>query len=427
MSSFTINTNKRFDWVFHTLVVLLLTSVFSHSVLAQPDSIDFSKEYDRVFQIRTISNNADAKASIGSGFQVSDDGLIITNYHVVSQYITSPDSFTVRYAAQDGSSGTLELLDFDIISDLALLRHPNPDSQSFALATTTPERGVMSYALGNPGDWGMVMVPGPTNGYVEHMYEKRVLFSGSLNSGMSGGPSLNSDREVVGVNVATAGSQLSFLVPVEKVRNLISRKIKIEVDDYNAEIAKQITTWQRPRLQELIDMPWDKDRLFERNLFGEIRNDFQCWGSSNDDNPERTYDYAGRSCSAGDEIYINRDVDSGQIEYYFSQRTPVKLNKMQFALQQGMSMSADNYSDYQYSTNYQCVSDYLDQDQTETSSYTRMITCVRAYKKWPGLFDSMIMLLNHKGGETVKSHLTIAGAPKDQILSLNRKFAEAVQ
>ncbi len=92
-----------------------------------------------------------------------------------------------------------------------------------------------------------------------------------------------------------------------------------------------------------------------------------------------------------------------------------------------MSMSADNYSDYQYSTNYQCVSDYLDQDQTETSSYTRMITCVRAYKKWPGLFDSMIMLLNHKGGETVKSHLTIAGAPKDQILSLNRKFAEAVQ
>jgi len=308
MGNFTTINSKIFNKIFFTFLALLISKLCLNPAYAQPGSIDFSKEYDRVFQIRTISNNADSKASIGSGFQVSADGLIITNYHVVSQYITSPDSFTVQYAAQDGSTGELELLDFDIISDLALLKHPDSSPQYFPLATITPERGAMSYALGNPGDWGMVMVPGPTNGYVEHMYEKQVLFSGSLNSGMSGGPSLNSDREIVGVNVATAGSQLSFLVPVEKVRKLLARNTKIEVEEYNAEIAKQITAWQRPRLQELIDMPWDKDQLFGRNLIGEIRKDFQCWGSSNDDKPERTIDYAGRSCSAGDSIYITNAI-----------------------------------------------------------------------------------------------------------------------
>ena len=67
------------------------------------------------------------------------------------------------------------------------------------------------------------MVPGPTNGLVEHSYEDRLLFSGSLNPGMSGGPSLNSQGDVIGVNVATAGSQLSFLVPVKKVKRMLAK------------------------------------------------------------------------------------------------------------------------------------------------------------------------------------------------------------
>ena len=119
--------------------------------------------------------------------------------------------------------GDLQLVDFDVISDLAVLQHPQPSEDFFKISDSTLDKGDIAYALGNPGDWGVIMVPGPTNGTVEHSYEDRVLFSGSLNPGMSGGPSLNGHGELIGVNVATAGSQLSFLVPVDKVVRLLAR------------------------------------------------------------------------------------------------------------------------------------------------------------------------------------------------------------
>jgi len=106
---------------------------------------------------------------------------------------------------------------------------------------------------------------------------------------------------------------------------------------------------------------------------------------------------------------------------------------MQFALMHGMFKGGDNYSDFQSSTNYECVSDFLEQgtsleqEASDDRSYTRMITCVRSYKKMPGLFDSMVIILNHTSNEIFKSTLTIAGAAEDQIMSLNRKFAEVVQ
>lgn len=409
------------------LFLLGLIGLLSFTVEAQSEVIDFSDDYNRVFQIRTISNNTDGKTSIGSGFQISADGLIVTNYHVVSQYVNSADVYTIEYAAQDGSTGSLALLDFDVVSDLAILKHPNPTEDYFTLADSTPERGVLSYALGNPGDWGMVMVPGPTNGFVEHSYEKQVLFSGSLNPGMSGGPSLNNLGQVIGVNVATAGSQLSFLVPASKVRALVDRQRHLKRHEYNEEIASQIRQWQQPRLQELIEKRWPAELFFGREMVGEIRKDFQCWSESNETKTERTINWSYKMCSSGDDIFLDDDLNTGKILYSFSHRTPNKINNMKFALAQTMSMSADNYSEFDSSTNYMCESDFLDQNSNDRSSYTRIVTCVRAYKKLDKLFDSMLMVLDHNGSEVVKGFISIAGAEKNQIMALNRKFTELMQ
>lgn len=410
-------------------VLMLLGLWFwgSSSVFAQSETIDFSDSYDRIYQIRTISNDTGTKSSIGSGFQVSADGLIITNYHVVSDYIAKPDIHALHYVDQSGDTGVLELLDFDVVSDIALLRHPNPSSTFFVLSETVPSRGEMAYALGNPGDWGMVMVPGPTNGYVEHSYEKTVLFSGSLNSGMSGGPSLNRSGEVVGVNVATVGSQLSFLVPVDKVKTIVEKKRTLNAENYFQEIALQVAAWQRPRLQELINTPWSPVAFFDRQYPGELRSDFQCWNSSNNDSPNRWMHKTIKACETGDYVYLGNDYTTGEIRYSFSHRKSNKLNRMQFALAQSMGMSADNDSDFEFSTNYLCESDYLEETEPSDQSYTRIVSCIRAYKKLPGLFDSMLYILNHRDDVVVKSYLSIAGAEKDQIMALKEKFAEAVR
>lgn len=403
---------------------LLLFCISAVVVAAQKGDVDFSGDYERIYQIRVVSPDAGGKSTIGSGFQVSADGLILTNYHVVSEYINSPNSYEIIYVTHDGRKGSLQLLDFDVISDLAVLRHPQPDRDHFKLASTQVQRGEVAYALGNPGDWGIVLVPGPTNGYVEHSYEQRVLFSGSLNSGMSGGPSLNRQGEVIGVNVATAGSQLSFLVPAAKASGLLKRKRQLNRNHYQDEIAQQLKAWQRPRIQELIDSEWSVEEFSDRVLFGEIRNDFQCWGDTNESDKERAMARVTKSCRAGDDVYLGNDLDAGQISFTFDNYKPVKLNRFQFARAIDTFMSSANRSAYKHSTNYRCETDFIQGLGAQGQGYQRVITCIRAYKKLAGLYDSLLLVQDHASKRGFVAQLSLSALEKDQIQALNRRFVE---
>ena len=95
--------------------------------------------YELIYQIRVVARTAGSKSSIGSGFQISKDGLIITNYHVVAMAVNSPDTHSIEYLDQAGNFGELSLLDFDVVNDLAVLRHPSPAARHFELADASLE------------------------------------------------------------------------------------------------------------------------------------------------------------------------------------------------------------------------------------------------------------------------------------------------
>ena len=99
-------------------------------------NVDMADYYDLIYQIRVVARNAGSKSSIGSGFQVSEDGLIITNYHVVSMAVDSPTTHSIEYLDQAGKSGELQLLDFDVVNDLAVLRHPAPSARHFQIVNS---------------------------------------------------------------------------------------------------------------------------------------------------------------------------------------------------------------------------------------------------------------------------------------------------
>ncbi len=397
------------------------------SSLGDSNAQSFEAYYDQVYQIRVVSPQAGSKSSIGSGFQVSSDGLIVTNYHVVSSFVQAPQNHRIEYQSHTGQKGSLELLDFDVIHDLAVLRHSSPSPSFLEFSSDMLAKGETVYALGNPRDFGTSLVKGPNNGMVEHSYNDQILFSGSLNPGMSGGPAVNALGKVVGVNVATAGSQLSFLVPAKNALNLVNAARAIDRADYQSEIASQIRLWQRPRVQQLIDNDWAVEKFAGNDLFGEIRKDFQCWGQTNESNKERDIASVSKSCRAGNSVYLDSSLSAGELYFSFDHSRAVTLNSLQFTSAIRPWMSANNSSNYDNSTSYRCHVDFLEGEepsQKDDSHYTRLTTCVRGFKKMPGLYDSLLMLERINGLEQFVSHLSISAIERDQISQLNRKFIE---
>ena len=429
-----------------SLILSLLLSVWSSALLAQveipeassiapagssspantPADADMADYYDLIFQIRVVARNAGSKSSIGSGFQVSEDGLIVTNYHVVSMAVDSPTTHSIEYLDQAGNSGALQLLDFDVVNDLALLRHSEPAARHFEIASPEGvEKGEMIYALGNPHDLGITLKLGAFNGKVEHSYNPQILFSGSLNPGMSGGPGLLDDGSVIGVNVATAGSDLSFLVPASAVLALIDAGRALSPDDYPDEIATQVVEWQQRRFDDLLARDWTRVAFGDWPALDEIRFDMQCWGSSNEDEDDLSVIALSKGCDSGNRLYLGDGFNTGHIHYSFSQRRSVKLSPLRFHSTTSNSMYPDNSGDDTKLTGFDCQAGFVNitgvDDDIRSGSVATSL-CVRAYVELPKLFD--VLLLATQGTETQSytAHFALAGVSKEIADQFTRKF-----
>ncbi|MEM7360683.1 MAG: serine protease [Pseudomonadota bacterium] len=396
------------------------------TIAAQVSVEPGSQFYDEVLQIRVVSPMAGSKSAIGSGFQVSDDGLVITNYHVVSGFIQSPESNTIEYMSDSGESGELALLNFDVINDLAVLKADLPRGKTFSLAERPLVKGELVYALGNPYDIGIKQVSGPNNGLVDHSFVEKIFFSGSLNPGMSGGPAINRTGDVVGVNVATAGNQISFLVPVNAVSDLLAQDRVVAADDYYAEITRQIDEWQEKRVRTLIDDPWPTKEFVGREFPDEIREDFQCWGHTNEEATDPVVTSVAKTCESKDVVYLGSWLTAGHFHMSYRYEKSERLNALQFANRSSTQMWANNKTSYKDSTNYSCHVDFVDVAES-TDALTRITTCIRAYRHFPALYDSLLLVEQLNDDTSWSSHMSVSAMNKEHINALNTKFTEALQ
>src|SRR5205814_2179954 len=174
-------------------------------------------------------------------------------YHVVSQVAFEPGTYRLEYAAADGSHGDVTLLGVDLPNDLAIIRLDKHDAPFFAfneaaIEGTGPQKGERLYSMGNPLHLGFTIVEGTYNGLVERSYNERIHFTGALNPGMSGGPAVTAEGQVVGINVAKRmGSELvSFLVPARFAAALLRQARDNGGEartDFRAEIGRQLAAW----------------------------------------------------------------------------------------------------------------------------------------------------------------------------------------
>lgn len=159
----------------------------------------------------------------GSGFFISEDGLIITNYHVID------GAETVTVVTPDGKEHkATKLLAYDRIADLALIKAKGI-KHAVAAPVNTEElnTGDSVFALGsaqgltNTFSHGMISQPGR----VVPEYNEEIPYiqvDMAINNGNSGGPLLNERGEVIGINTwgLDDAESLNFSIPISCIDDL---------------------------------------------------------------------------------------------------------------------------------------------------------------------------------------------------------------
>jgi trypsin-like peptidase len=194
-----------------------------------------------------------ARSVLGSGYVVGPGARIVTNYHVVGSYVEHPERYRLQVKGARGVQAA-KLLAFDLVNDLALLEAPLT-APVLKLATSPGNPGAPIIAFGDPEGLGLSLIEGVFNGFAEKGFVDRMLLSMPLNSGMSGGPILNSRLEVVGTNVAVSwrSNSLSFGVPVTAVHALLAAPpVATGREALRAESDRQLAALDRRALERAV-------------------------------------------------------------------------------------------------------------------------------------------------------------------------------
>lgn len=175
--------------------------------------------------------------NIGSGFVLSEDGLIVTNKHVVS----NPE-ITYSIVTNDELRYEITQIYRDPLNDIAVLQVDMSQNEGRGLRPVTLgnsdelQVGQMAIAIGTPlGEFNNSVTKGiisglgrgivagsPFEGFVERL-DNVIQTDAAISPGNSGGPLLNSKGEVIGVNTAVSGGgeNLGFALPINLVKEAL--------------------------------------------------------------------------------------------------------------------------------------------------------------------------------------------------------------
>tara|TARA_B100001094_G_scaffold333292_1_gene410375 strand:+ start:5418 stop:6446 length:1029 start_codon:yes stop_codon:yes gene_type:complete len=183
-----------------------------------------------VVNIYNINNSTlkGMKQGLGSGVIVSDQGFILTNYHVIRH------ASQILIALQDGREFYSSVIGFDEMTDLAVLKIAADDLPVIPLDLEVQTRvGDFALAIGNPYDIGQTITQGviSATGRVSLSSSKQQLFlqtDAAINQGNSGGALINDQGFLIGINTAVykRAESINLAIPVKLAHKIMMQLIK---------------------------------------------------------------------------------------------------------------------------------------------------------------------------------------------------------
>jgi S1-C subfamily serine protease len=407
----------------------------------------FSRNKERLLQVRVLLASASEQSSLGSGFVVRDEGdqgaWVVTNYHVVSAMAIEPQKYRIELRGTNERNVKAQLVAVDVIHDLAVLRtEPAPNSAHwnvFALRDTPLAQGTKVFSLGNPLELGFLISEGIYNGLVESRIYEQMLFSGALNSGMSGGPAIDEAGRVVGINVATRrdGELLSFLVPVHYARELLARAEQAKPrTEWRTEIATQLRAHQEFVFSKLLgtakvgDATHGKQAGFASQVLagrtvptldGSLT---RCWANGLDGEKLR-YQQDSLKCNLHADLFVRNNLYTGEISVRHVVLRNDKLPTLKFL---SIASGARNLGSRGYGGNEMTQNECRDDYVQAVQHVFRVGVCVRAYKKFEGLYDYNVFAVQvDDARERQTSTLQLRGFSLANAQQLATLFLERLQ
>lgn len=232
--SFVINTVKKTNPA--VVAIVISKNVPKYEIYNDPNAIQnpFGDLFPGFsFNVPQYRQNGTEKKNIGggSGFFVSNDGLIVTNKHVVDQKDVEYTVFT-----NDGKKHSAKVIARDPVLDIALIKIEGSDYPFLSLGNSDSlQIGQSVIAIGNAlGEFRNTVSVGVISGLARsvlagdatgntELLDHVIQTDAAINPGNSGGPLFDLSGNVIGVNVAIAqGSQnIGFALPINTVKSAI--------------------------------------------------------------------------------------------------------------------------------------------------------------------------------------------------------------
>ena len=179
----------------------------------------FDSPFD-LFALPDQKYRAKPITSLGTGFIIRENGLILTNTHVINR----ADKIQVQFIGEDQKFYEAKIMGQDIYTDVAIVKINTGHKLPVATLgnSGTLQVGEWVSAFGNPYGHGHTMTKGIISA-VNREIDELNLFpflqtDAIINPGNSGGPLVNTAGEVIGINTAMRTQGISFAIPIDNVK-----------------------------------------------------------------------------------------------------------------------------------------------------------------------------------------------------------------